>query len=116
MIQPLPEISDEELDALERAVSAMRPMSEMVAAYDDPRQILDEILNEMKWTSLDEGTVFFECDCNRERIEKALISMGADELHLLISEDKQADVSCHFCNKSYHFTEEELKKIAIDAQ
>lgn len=116
MIQPLPEISDEELDALELAVSTMRPMSEMVADYDDPRQILDEILKDMKWTALDEGDVFFECDCSRERIEKALISMGHEELELLITEDKQADVSCHFCNKNYHFTEEELKRIVIDAK
>lgn len=116
MIQPLPEISDEELDALELAVSTMRPMSEMVADYDDPRQILDEILKDMTWTALDEGDVFFECDCSRERIEKALISMGHEELELLITEDKQADVSCHFCNKNYHFTEDELKRIVIDAK
>lgn len=116
IIQPLPEISDEELDALEKAVTAMRPMSEMVAEYSDTKQILDEILKELEWTALDEGDVYFECDCSRDRIEKALISMGQEELEVLIEEDKKADVSCHFCNKSYHFTEDELRQIVVDAK
>ncbi len=116
IIQPLPEISDEDLDALEKAVMGMRPMSEMVAEYGDTKQILDEILGDLKWQALDEGDVHFECDCSRDRIEKALISMGQDELELLIDEDKKADVSCHFCNKSYHFDEEELKQIVLDAK
>lgn len=116
MIQPLPDISEEELTALEKAVSAMRPMSEMVAEYEDTNQILDEILSEMKWNALDEGDVYFECDCSRDRIEKALISMGQEDLELLIEQDGKADVSCHFCNKSYHFTEEELKQIAAEAK
>lgn len=116
MIQPLPEITDEELDALEKAVTSMRPMSEMVAEFEDTRQILDEILKELKWESLDEGDVFFECDCNRDRIEKALVSMGQDELNLLIKEDKEAEVSCHFCNKRYHFNEDELKRISSDSK
>lgn len=116
MIQPLPEITDEELDALEKAVTLMRPMSEMVAEYEDSHQILDEILKELKWESLVEGDVFFECDCSRDRIEKALVSMGQDELDLLIMEDKEAEVSCHFCNKRYHFNEDELKRISLESK
>lgn len=116
MIQPLPEITDEELDALEKAVTLMRPMSEMVAEFEDSHQILDEILKELKWESLAEGDVFFECDCSRDRIEKALVSMGQDELDLLIKEDKEAEVSCHFCNKRYHFNEDELKRISLESK
>lgn len=116
LIQPLPDISDEDLNALERSVENMRPMSEMVAQYENPNEILDEIMKEIKWTALDEGAVFFECDCSRDRIEKALVSMGQKDLELLIEEDKKADVSCHFCNKSYHFTEEELRSILVDAK
>ncbi len=116
LIQPLPDISDEDLSALEKSVENMRPMSEMVAQYDDPREILDEIMKEIKWTSLDEGEVFFECDCTRDRIVKALISMGQEDLEMLIEEDGKADVSCHFCNTSYHFSEEELRQIVEDAK
>ncbi len=116
MIQPLPDISDEDLTALEKAVTNMRPMSEMVAQYNDPSEILDEILKELKWVELDRGTVRFECDCSRERIEKALVTMGEEDLALMIEQDGKADVSCHFCNKSYHFTEDELKNLAEEAK
>lgn len=116
ILQPLPDISDAELDALELAVANMRPMSEMVAEYEDPYQILEEILKDLSWISLKEGTVSFTCDCSRERIEKALVSMGLEELRKLIEDDKKAEVSCHFCNKTYHFTEDELLKIVEDAQ
>jgi len=115
ILQPMPGISDEDLNALERAVNGMRPMSEMVASCADTLQILEEVFSEMSWFVLDEGDVSFECDCSRDRIERALISMGYGDLQHMIEEDKKADVSCHFCNKNYHFTEEELRRLLEEA-
>ena len=56
------------------------------------------------------------CDCSRERIEKALISVGYDELTSMIEEDGHADVTCQFCNSEYHFTREDLIKLRWEAQ
>lgn len=112
LFQPMPGIGDSELDALEKAVANMRPMSELVANFDDPLDILGEILKDLNWFVLDQGDVFFQCDCSRKRIESALISMGREELRLLIEEEGKAEVSCHFCNAKYHFSQEELTEIA----
>ena len=53
----------------------------------------------------------FYCNCSRERVEKALISIGRKELNEMIQEGKSIEMNCHFCNKNYEFTVEELKEI-----
>lgn len=116
ILQPMPGISDEELDALERAVSVMRPMSDMVADHQDTLGILEEVFSELSWFVLDEGDVSLSCDCSRDRIERALLSMGHQELEQLIAEDGKAEVSCHFCTTRYHFTEAELRELLAQAQ
>ena len=53
----------------------------------------------------------FHCNCCRERVEKALISIGRKELNEMIQEGKDIEMNCHFCNKNYNFTVEDLKRI-----
>ena len=53
----------------------------------------------------------FHCNCTKERVEKALISIGRKEIQELIDEGKEIEMNCHFCNKNYIFTVEELKNI-----
>ena len=50
----------------------------------------------------------YECDCNKDRIEKALISLGKNEIKKIYDEDKKVEIQCHFCNKKYNFDENEL--------
>ena len=58
----------------------------------------------------------FYCNCTKERLEKALISIGKEELEKIITEDKKANLHCHFCNKEYDFTEMELKTLLEQAK
>ena len=53
----------------------------------------------------------YECNCSKERMEKALISIGKEELEKIANEDKKAEIVCHFCNQKYEFTEEDLRKL-----
>ena len=53
----------------------------------------------------------FYCNCTKERVEKAIVSVGAKELNEMIQEGKPIEVNCHFCNKNYTFSIEELKEI-----
>lgn len=111
IVQPLPDISDEDLKALEDLFKNMKSVS----AYFDTNKNIDDIVNdifngfEVKIT--EKIPVEFKCDCNQERIENVLISIGKEELKKMIEEDKGAEVTCHFCNKKYKFSENQLKEI-----
>ena len=74
------------------------------------------ILGDMELKFMDTVPTEFYCNCTRERVEKALISIGREELEKIIREDKKANLHCHFCGKEYDFTEEELKKLLEDAK
>ena len=60
---------------------------------------------------LDRMNCTYKCDCSRERVEKALISMGRQELEDMANENKTQSVDCHFCNKSYKFSPEEISAL-----
>ena len=58
-----------------------------------------------------EVKIKYECDCNKEKFERGLISIGKKKKKKMIEEDGKADTTCHFCNKKYHFSKEDLEKI-----
>ena len=59
--------------------------------------------------------VQFYCNCDKKRVEKALVSIGKKELQEMIDEGKSIEVNCHFCNKNYEFSVEELKELLSQA-
>ena len=74
------------------------------------------ILGDMDLKIVDTITTTFYCNCTKERVEKALISIGKEELEKIIKEDKKANLHCHFCSKEYDFNEEELIKLLEEAK
>ena len=58
--------------------------------------------------------VEFSCNCSKDRVRKALISIGREELQSMIDDGKEIEVNCHFCNKNYNFTVDELKEMIQD--
>ena len=76
-----------------------------------PEEILGQILGGFGLEILDRLPARFRCDCSREKVEKALISVGREELLDMIREGKPADVSCHFCGEHYQFRTEELEEL-----
>ena len=74
-----------------------------------PEEILNHILGDMNLEILDTVPTEFYCNCSKDRVSKAVMSIGAEELQKMIDDDKPIEVNCHFCNSHYTFTVEELK-------
>ena len=76
-----------------------------------PEEILEILLKGFDIEITDKSPVEFYCNCTKERVEKALISIGKKDLQELIEEGKEIEMNCHFCNTNYVFSVEELKEI-----
>ena len=76
-----------------------------------PEMILEELLGEFGLEITDTMPTQFHCNCDKKRIEKALISVGRKSLNEMVQDGKTIEVNCHFCNSKYEFTVEELKDL-----
>ena len=83
----------------------------MLSEGMSPNDILKHILGDMNPEFNESLDLSFKCNCNKDRIEKALISVGEKELKEMIDEGKPIEVKCHFCNKAYEFKVDELEKM-----
>ncbi|SDZ29335.1 molecular chaperone Hsp33 [Proteiniborus ethanoligenes] len=111
IIQALPDATEEALDKLERRMSQVEPVSSLIEKGYTPEEILNYVCSDFNMEITDKSPVSLTCDCSVERIEKALIAIGKDELEKIIKEDGQAELVCHFCNEKYSFNKEELIKL-----
>ena len=75
------------------------------------RDIVLSLFPEGDVSFTDELHPAYQCDCSRERMERALLSLGREELQKIIEEDGQAELSCHFCNSKYSFAKAELESL-----
>ncbi|MBR5122995.1 MAG: Hsp33 family molecular chaperone HslO [Anaerotignum sp.] len=116
IIQLLPDATDEMIDKLEKKLATIPYVSDLLDMGATPEDILQMILGDFDLNILDKVPTTFYCNCTRERVEKALISIGKEELEKIIREDKKANLHCHFCSKEYDFTEEQLVELLEDAQ
>lgn len=108
IIQLLPGASDEIIDKLEKKLGDMDSITSLLDAGRTPEMILDSVIGEFGLEILDTMPTEFYCNCDKARVEKALISIGRKELQEMIDEGKTIEVNCHFCNQNYAFTVEEL--------
>lgn len=111
IIQLLPGASDEMIDKLEARLDEFASITSLLDEGKTPEEILDELLGEFGLEILDKMPTGFVCDCEKSRVAKAIISLGKKEIAEMIEEGKPIEVSCHFCNKLYTFTVEELKEM-----
>lgn len=111
IIQLLPGASDEIIDKLEKKLGDMDSITSLLDAGRTPEMILDSIIGEFGLEILDTMPTAFYCNCDKARVEKALISIGRKELQEMIDEGKTIEVNCHFCNQNYAFTVEELNDL-----
>ena len=108
IIQLLPDASDEIIDRLEAKLSGISSITSLLDAGKTPEEILTDILGEFGLEILKKMPVQFHCDCERSRVEKAIISIGRKEIQDMIDEEKEIEVNCQFCNKHYKFSVDEL--------
>lgn len=111
ILQLMPGASDEIIDKLEAKLAGISSVTSMLSLGKSPEMILEELLGEFGLEVMDKMPVKFYCNCSRERVEKALISIGRDEIQAMIDDGKPVELKCHFCNKAYEFSVEELEEI-----
>lgn len=109
IIQLLPGASDEIIDKLEAKLSGISSITALLNAGKTPEEILTDILGEFGLEILSKMPVQFLCDCDRSRVEKAIISIGKKEIQDMINEGREIEVNCQFCNKHYKFSVDELE-------
>ena len=116
IIQLLPGASEEIISGLERNLGEMEPVTALLDKGLTPEMLLEEVIGAYGLEIQDRMPVQFSCSCTRERIEKALVSVGKQELQSMIDEGKTIEVNCHFCNKHYPVTVEELEGLLARAK
>ncbi len=111
MVQIVPPISDESVNVLEENLAKMDSIQPMLERRLDPSEIALSALLGLGGEILDNWEARYYCDCSRERTERVLISLGKKELAKLAEEQEETEVCCHFCNKKYIFTADEMLKL-----
>ena len=111
IIQLMPFTPDEVIDRLEKKLSEVTSVTHMLDAGMTPEQILEELLGEFGLEINEKTELSYRCDCSRERIERALVSIGKKDIREMINDGQPIEVSCHFCGKNYKFSVEELKEL-----
>lgn len=115
MIQVLPDTSDETIAQLEEMLVKLPQLSELLEDIEDIEELFVHLAGEGNYRVLEDLPVAFKCDCSKERFTNALKSLGKQEIQEIIDEDGQAETTCHFCQKHYLFTKEELEEIKAEA-
>lgn len=111
IIQVMPFVEDAVVDKLEANIANLEPVTTMLDKGMTPEQILETVLDGMDVEFTDTMPTQFSCNCSKERVEKALISIGKKDIQEMINDGKEIEMHCHFCNTSYQFSVEELKEI-----
>lgn len=111
IIQLMPGIDKEVITELEEKLKKVAPLTTMFEEGKSPEDIIEDILGSFGVTIHEKIETRFNCNCSRERIEKALISIGRKDIEEMIDEGKSIEMNCHFCNKSYEVTIDELRGI-----
>jgi molecular chaperone Hsp33 len=111
IIQLMPFAEDGIIDRLEQKVNNLSSITTLLDQEMTPEMILEDILGEFKLEILDKMPVSFECNCSKQRVEKAIISIGQKDINEMIEDNEPIEVNCHFCNKHYMFSVDELKEM-----
>ena len=110
ILQVMPGCKKETLDKIEKIISELTPVSEMIKKGYGPEDIMNEISGN-DYQHLQTIDLNYYCTCSRDKFEKGLISLGKDQLNEIIIEDKKIETVCHFCNTKYNFNEEDLSNL-----
>ena len=115
LIQLLPGADESVISAIERGMARVGAVSAQLDRGLGPVELLQDVLSDFQLEMLETSPVEYRCYCSRERVSRALISVGASELKSLIQEQGSTDLTCQFCDKVYHFTRDDLESLLQEA-
>lgn len=111
LVQLMPGCSEAHINRLEQNIQKAGPMTRMLDSGMNLKQVIDTILDGFQIQLLDESTFRYQCNCNHDKVMRALISMGRDELYKLTQEENPIEITCQFCDCIYNFKKEEILNI-----
>ena len=111
IVQLMPFAEEEVISRLQQNVQKINSVTNLLEEGHTPESLLERVLEGFDVQINEKTDTRFHCNCSKEKVEKALISIGRKELNEMIQEGKPIEMNCHFCNTNYNFTVEELKEI-----
>ncbi len=116
IIQLMPFAEEEVIEKLEKNLTGFSSVTGVLEQNDSPEYLLEQLLGDMDLVITDSLEPAFYCNCDKKRVEKALISIGRKDIEEMIKDNETIEVKCHFCNTAYHFETPELKEILQKAE
>lgn len=111
IVQLMPFAEEAVIEKLEENLSKITSVTSMLEEGKTPEEILSILLDGLSMEILDTIPTEFYCNCSKERVAKAIISIGEKDIKEMIEEGKEIEVNCHFCNKNYNYSVEELEEL-----
>ena len=114
LIQLMPGAGQDTIAKVEGGIMAAGPVSALLQQDADPEHLLRTVMSDFDLHILETTPVEYRCYCSRERVERALISLGVDELEAILREQGGCQMTCQFCDAVYEFSGEELEKLIAE--
>ena len=111
IVQLMPFATDDVIEALEKNLGSIKSVTSMFEEGLTVEEIVAKIFDDMEYEILDKMDIGYHCNCSKEKVTKAIISIGKKEIQEMIDDNKPIEVNCHFCNTNYVFSVDELKQM-----
>ncbi len=112
IITPMPDATEEDISMLEKSIFEAGAISKMLEDGLELEDIVKKVTGDKKIRIIERNNnLRYECNCSKERMKEAFITIGKEEIKKIIEEDEKAEMVCQFCNKKYLFSKEELKNM-----
>jgi molecular chaperone Hsp33 len=115
LVQSFPPSDDEAVEEIIRRIGNMGAVTDLLRRGKTPEQLLETLFEGIPFDLLLRHDLAFQCTCSRERVERALITLGKDEISTILENLGQADVRCEFCLQSYHLSGHDLRGLLDEA-
>lgn len=115
LVQLMPGVTDSQISRLEENITRAGAMTGLLDRGLTLPEIVRTVLDGFDIELFEERTIGYRCGCSRQKVTRALISLGRTELQKIIDEEERTELTCQFCDKVYHFDREELKVLLASA-
>lgn len=112
LINPMPDATEKEISQVEQSIFKAGAMSKMLDEKLTLKEIAQKITGDENVEIIEENiTPIYQCDCSKEHMADSLATIGKEELQEIIETDEKAEIVCHFCNKKYQFSKQDIEEI-----
>lgn len=116
IIQLMPDATEEQISKLEENLKSLPSVTSILDEYHDAEKLIEILMKDIDFKILEKREITYKCNCSREKVEDAIVSVGPKEIEEILREDKKAEVSCYFCDKVYNFDESDLERMVKKAE